>query len=281
MIVSEIPIAAHQPSDPRAVNAVNQDAVNKERPGRLIINADDWGRDRNTTDRTLACFECGALSSVSAMVFMEDSERAASIARERKIDSGLHLNLTLAFSQAGTSRNLLEHQQRASRYLRRHRLGYVVFHPGLKKSFQYLVDAQLEEFERLYGKKPGRIDGHHHAHLCANVVFGRLLPEGTILRRNFSFERGEKSFLNRLYRKTIDRTISHRHRLADFFYSLPPLEPRERLQKIFRLAGQSIVEVETHPVCEEEYRFLAEGEIFRWTDNVTIAHSYVVAGRGV
>ena len=35
---------------------------------------------------------------VSAMVFMEDSERAASIARADAIDAGLHLNFTTAFS---------------------------------------------------------------------------------------------------------------------------------------------------------------------------------------
>ena len=53
--------------------------------------ADDWGRDRETTERTLECFNQGAVSSVSAMVFMEDSERAAAIALERGIEpfSGL------------------------------------------------------------------------------------------------------------------------------------------------------------------------------------------------
>ena len=56
--------------------------------GRLVINADDWGRTRDTTDRTLECHERGSVSSVSAMVFMEDSERAAALARERDMDAG-------------------------------------------------------------------------------------------------------------------------------------------------------------------------------------------------
>ena len=54
--------------------------------GRLIVNADDWGRDPRTTGRILDCALRGAVSSVSAMVFMEDSERAATLARERGID---------------------------------------------------------------------------------------------------------------------------------------------------------------------------------------------------
>src|SRR5579863_9771612 len=56
----------------------------------LIVNADDWGWDRETTDRTLNCFLEGSLSSVSAMVFMQDSERAARLARQHGIDAGLH-----------------------------------------------------------------------------------------------------------------------------------------------------------------------------------------------
>ena len=264
-----------------AKHQINNLAPKKEHTGRLILNADDWGRDENTTDRTLECFLSGTLSSVSAMVFMKDSDRAAFVAREHTIDAGLHLNLTLPFSQSGTSQKLLEHQERLGKYLRHHRLGHVVFHPGLKESFEYVVSAQIEEFARLYSRKPERIDGHHHAHLCANVVFGRLLPEGTIVRRNFSFVKGEKSFSNRLYRKTIDRVISRRHRLTDFFYSLPPLEPRERLQGIFQLAEQSIVEVETHPVNQDEYRFLTEGEIFHWPNGITIAPHYMAHERKV
>src|SRR5258708_25144263 len=58
--------------------------------GVLIVNADDWGRDYETTARTLECALHGTISSVSAMVFMQGSERAAAIARERGIDAGLH-----------------------------------------------------------------------------------------------------------------------------------------------------------------------------------------------
>jgi predicted glycoside hydrolase/deacetylase ChbG (UPF0249 family) len=238
--------------------------------GLLCVNADDWGRDRLNTDRTLECVICGAVSSVSAMMFMEDSERSAAIARERGIDAGLHLNLTTSFSVAGCSSRLIEHQERLAKYLRGQRLAQAVFHPGLVNSFEYVVAAQLEEFGRLYGATPERIDGHHHMHLCANVLLAKLLPAGTMIRRNFSFQPGEKSFGNRFYRKVVDRMLSRRHRLTDFFFSLPPLEPRDRLQRIFSLARQFVVEVETHPVKPEEYRFLAAGEIFRWTGDIPI-----------
>jgi hypothetical protein len=180
----------------------------------------------------------------------------------------------MPFSAAGTPKQLLEHQQRVSAYLLRHRLSQVVFHPGLTDSFKYLVTAQLNEFSRLYGAVPDRLDGHHHMHLCANVLMPGLLTAGSLVRRNFSFQSGEKSFLNRLYRRAVDHVLARRHRLTDFLFCLQPLTPASRLQKIFSLANESTVEVETHPMNQEEYEFLVGGEIFRWTRDLSIAPCY-------
>ena len=66
----------------------------------LIINADDWGRTCDTTDRTIECFRSNGVSSVSAMVFMEDSERAAMIAQEHAIETGLGEQQRVALARA-------------------------------------------------------------------------------------------------------------------------------------------------------------------------------------
>jgi len=234
------------------------------------MNADDWGRDTRNTDSVVGCIDAGAVSSVSAMVFMEDSERAAAIARERRIEAGLHLNFTTGFSMPGCSSGLLERQQQIGRRLLKHRLAQIVFHPGLIRSFEYVVAAQVDEFRRLYGSDPLRIDGHHHMHLCANVLWQGLLPVGTLVRRNFSFHPGEKSRWNLLYRVFVDRQLARRHRLVDYFFSIAPIEPIERLKKIFALARHSAVEVETHPVDVREFTFLAGGELFRWTEGILV-----------
>jgi chitin disaccharide deacetylase len=244
--------------------------------GSLILNADDWGRDKANTDRTLECFSRASLSSVSAMVFMEDSERAAEIAREKGIDAGLHLNFTTEFSAQQVPARLQGHQQRLTRHLKRRRFSSVLFHPGLVGSFEYVVAAQREEYCRLYGAEPKRLDGHHHMHLCANVLLQRLLPAGTVVRRNFSFQPGEKGFCNRAYRKMVDRGLARRHRLTDLFFSLPPLGPPSRLERIFSLADEMAVEVETHPVNPEEHRFLTEGEILRFTRGRPISRCFTV-----
>jgi predicted glycoside hydrolase/deacetylase ChbG (UPF0249 family) len=199
------------------------------------------------------------------MVFMKDSERAATIALEHGIDAGLHLNFTAPFSAAGIATRLAMHQERLSQYLLRNRLAQVMYHPELTPSFEYVVTAQREEFTRLYGRDPVRLDGHHHMHLCANVVLGELLPLGTLVRRHFSFQQGEKSFANRLYRQLVNRILARRHCLTDFFFSLAPLEPPDRLKRIVGLGQSFIVEVETHPANQAEYRYLTNGGLARYS----------------
>lgn len=242
--------------------------------GRLIINADDWGYDAQTTDRTLDCFEHRALSSASGMVFMQDSGRAASIAAEHGLDIALHLNLSAPFSAPGIPARLANHHQKVRAYLRSSRFAQLLFHPGLANSFEYVVARQFEEFVRLYGRAPYRIDGHHHMHLCANVLFAKLLPAGTIVRRNLSFAPGEKSWVNRFYRKSVDRRLKLRHRLVDFLFSLAPLRSVDRLQRIFSLARDAVVELETHAVKPDEFSFLTSGKVFDELGDLRIAPGF-------
>jgi predicted glycoside hydrolase/deacetylase ChbG (UPF0249 family) len=242
--------------------------------GILIINADDWGIDSETTDRIFECVRRGSVSSASAMVFMADSQRAADLAREYSVDVGLHLNFTTPFTSPRIPAGLMHHQQLLMRFLRGSRFAKMVFHPALHGSFKYVVAAQLDEFRRLSGVEPKHIDGHHHMHLCANVMFGDLLPAGTATRRNFSFQAGEKSITNRLFRKLIDNKLAQKHRIADYFFSLSPLKPGERLERIVSIAKRSVVEVETHPANPEEYRYLTDGRIFNLIGDVPVASGY-------
>jgi len=224
--------------------------------GRLIVNADDWGRDEGTTQSILDCVMLGTVSAVSAMVFMEGSESAAAIARELDLDVGLHLNFTEMFSAQHCPSELRESQRAIAIYLRRHRFAQLVFNPFLAGAFDSVVSCQIREYRRLYGVDPDRFDGHHHMHLCANVLLQRLLPAGTIVRRNFSFQAGEKGIVNRAYRRLVDAILARRHRLADRLFNLTPMEPPERIQAILALARDNVVELETHPVKDDEYRFL-------------------------
>jgi chitin disaccharide deacetylase len=260
--------------------AARDNSLACDAPGRsnaaVIINADDWGRDVLTTDRTLECVLGGSVSSVSAMVFMADSERAAGLARLHGVDAGLHLNFTLPFTATACPPQLLEHQRKLARFAKSYWRAATIYHPGLASSFEYVVKAQMEEYQRLFGTTPGRIDGHHHMHLSANVMAQRLLPGGIIVRRNFSFGSGEKGYLNRLFRLRQDGKLSRRHRIADFFFDLIPFEPTTRLEKILALADRYDIEIETHPVRDEEYRFLMGGGVERCMQGGAISRGYLL-----
>jgi predicted glycoside hydrolase/deacetylase ChbG (UPF0249 family) len=222
----------------------------------LIINADDLGRSVLATDRILASHARGSLTSTSAMVFMADSERAAGLARTSRIDVGLHLNFTEEFNGQGVPALLSQYHKRIVRLLTRNRYASLMYYPGLRKQFQYVFAAQLEEFQRLYGVFPSHINGHHHMHLCANMLLGGIIAKGQKIRRTFSFRAGEKSPLNRAYRAMIDRWVLRRYRSTDFLFSLPSCRRSGRLDEVVKMAGTANVELETHPEVSEDYDYL-------------------------
>ena len=223
----------------------------------LIINADDLGRSKAETDAALTCFHAGRITSASLMVFMRDSERAARLAQAAHLDVGLHLNFTDHFTVSGCSPGLMDSQRRVARFLRRNRYAQLVYNPGLRRAFAESYHAQAAEFARLFGgASPSHVDGHHHMHLCANMLLSSLVPANTKMRRNFSFWPSEKSGLNRLYRQGVDRWLSRRYRLPAFFFDLLQSLQLRRLDRALALARTATVEIMTHPVVAAESEFL-------------------------
>jgi chitin disaccharide deacetylase len=226
----------------------------------LIINADDWGRSKAATDSAIVCYQNGRISSTTAMVFMEDSTRAAQLARDIKIDVGLHLNLSEDFTCLHVPDELRKAHTAIRRFLKANRYALVFYNPFLRQQFSLVLRAQTNEFARLYGKPPSHIDGHQHMHLCSNVLFDQLISTGTKVRRSFSFQRGEKSFVNRIYRSLVDRHLLKRHRITDYFFALSSNLSRERLKMLVRLATQHSVELMTHTELARERECLLGDE---------------------
>ena len=239
----------------------------------LIINADDFGRTVEATDNTIRCFESERISSASAMVFMVDSRRAAESAIAAGMETGLHLNLDLPFDGAETSSRLRERQLRIAGHFRGGTWwSQLVYNPFLKKDFDYVFKAQYQEYGRLFGKEPAQIDGHNHRHLCANMLIDHVVPSGLRLRRNFSFEPGEKSLINRTYRRLVDRWLVGRYRCADGFYIIEPIGDVPRLIKIISLALDSHVELMTHPAVAEHYEYLMSARFRDLIAGVPLGH---------
>jgi chitin disaccharide deacetylase len=226
----------------------------------LIVNADDWGRSPAETDAALRCYTERRITSVSAMVFMEDSERAAALANGHDLDIGLHLNFTEQFSGPGCPGSVRNDHGRIVRFLMRNKYSQLLYNPFLRREFSASYVAQAEEFVRLYGKPPSHVDGHHHMHLCGNLLLSRVIPDGTKIRRNFSFWPGEKSWLNRTYRALVDGWLSRRYQLPDYFFDLSQSIRQKKLDRIIALANSNKVELMTHPIVRMESDYLMGDE---------------------
>jgi predicted glycoside hydrolase/deacetylase ChbG (UPF0249 family) len=99
--------------------------------GRLIITADDWGYSPRYNAGIVEAMRSGAIDAVSALVLRPECDPAPLL--EAGVEVGLHLELKLP--AAGGYEELM----------------------GAPR-------IQAEGFERLFGRPPAYIDGHHHCH---------------------------------------------------------------------------------------------------------------------
>ena len=238
----------------------------------IIITADDYGKNRHATDGILECFSSKRITSVSAMVFMEDSERAALLALKASLEVGLHLNFTLPYGASNIPPKLREHQTRVVSYLTKHKISQVIYNPFLTDSFNFLFLSQQEEFMRLYGRYPDYYNGHHHMHLCANILASKVIPKGARVRRTFTFDLGEKNLFNRLYRHILDIFVSRRFISTDSFFSIAPVQNHDRLLNIINRAFRETVEIEVHPENDEDIEFLLSDQFQHLMGSVRIGN---------
>lgn len=222
----------------------------------LIINADDFGKGMETTNNIVKCFREKRITSCSAMVFMQDSERAASLDLENSLEVGLHLNFDEQFTGEVPALRVKEYLNQTATFLTGSKLRQIMYNPMLQRQFEYLYNVQYEEFIRLYRRPPSHINGHHHRHLCSNVLFGRIIPDGSRVRRSFTFLKGERSFGNRLYRRGVDAVLKRRYITTDMFFAASPsVEPNYLMQKV-ELARNHNVELMVHLSSQREVEYL-------------------------
>jgi predicted glycoside hydrolase/deacetylase ChbG (UPF0249 family) len=237
----------------------------------LIINADDYGRDRVATDKILSCFAAGRITSASAMVFMADAERAAKQALEKGLETGLHLNFSQEFTGEVRSQQLQERHGRLRAFFAISRYASFLYNPLLRKDFGYVYRQQCDEYVRLYGSYPSHIDGHRHLHLCLNMLVDSPIARRSRVRRNFTFLRGEKDVLNRLVRRVLDHVLVRRYELTHYFFDISPIS-RERLSKIVSCTKHGSVELMVHPERAAEYSYLMSEDFWRSIQDIERAN---------
>jgi chitin disaccharide deacetylase len=225
----------------------------------LIINADDWGMDAITTDKIMECFTEERITTTTAMVFMHDSERAAALALEHNLEVGLHLNFTRPFDAKNATGKLRDAQGRLVRFFAGNRYNRMLYHPFIVKDVRDCFNAQIAEFVRLYHSEPTHIDGHHHIHLCTNLLLSRAIPSRYKIRKGVSFEPGQRSLINRMYRNIVNEIVERKHPVVDRFFILDEVLMRSGIHDITSLANRCDVELCVHPGTPEDFRYLMGG----------------------
>lgn len=228
--------------------------------GLLIVNADDFGGNRSATDRILECFGALAITSTSAMVYMSDSARAASIARSHDLPVGLHLNLTQPFEDDEAPEIVRARQRTVARHFADSRLQRISYNPRLAPLVRRCIDDQLACFRSLYQRDPTHIDGHNHAHLSPTVLIA--LPRGTPTR-TAELAPGAAWSMGRAARRARQAFIAHRHRTTEYFLAIDRLEgspDTERIERLLAPADYATIEIMTHPDRDSDYGLLLSSQ---------------------
>jgi predicted glycoside hydrolase/deacetylase ChbG (UPF0249 family) len=231
----------------------------------LIINADDLGRSAHETDATLACWQAGVISNATLMVWMADSDRAATLARDAELPTGLHLNLIEPYTGQNVPAEVRERQRGLAMRLGRWTslTRQMLYAPGLRATIDAVIRDQLERFREIFGAEPTHVDSHHHAHLCPAALASRSLPAGIRVRRGLRFLPGERSLLERAVRETRHALMSRRFRCTDWLLDIRDMHPAlggAGLERKLALAAASNVEVMVHPGVPAEIELLLGDE---------------------
>jgi len=227
--------------------------------GLLIVNADDWGLDVQTTDAIASCFAAGRVTSATAMVFMADSERAATLAQETGLSVGLHLNLSEPFTGTAVSDDVRRRQAALARRFgdRHRRWRRWVPDPTIGKQVERCVVDQLTGFAALYGQSPTHVDGHKHVHVSPTVARTPALSD-LVLRRAITDPPGARS------PAVLARRLRHRFAVArqggtSHFLSIWSMRDEllaGRQPAPLELARHHVVEVMAHPGLPAERALL-------------------------
>lgn len=228
---------------------------------RVIINADDFGKDENVNDAIRLCFEKGYITNTTLMVNMPEAVSAVRIAGEYAFEDrvGLHFNLTQGqpvsapirsckrFCDGGGRFNAQFHLKTATRLF--------LSNEEMQAVCQEAT-AQLDRYLAL-GLKQKHLDSHHHVHTDISVW---AAIEPVVLQKGFKsvrlsrniFEEGKTTLFNTLYKKYYNgRLADKKFEVTKYFGSFADFRTA-----FDSLEDDSVVEVMVHPLLSPDGELL-------------------------
>lgn len=160
---------------------------------QLIINADDFGLEKEANGKIISCYRLGALSDISILAAGDAFDHAAHLARKNAIEKiGIHLALTGGFRSLTQPERVPSLVDRSGRFQK----GYGGF---LSRFFSGRIkkDEIYTEFKNQIARvkkenfKITHVDSHQHIHTVPSIlkIVIKLMKEEHIDRIRFPVEK--------------------------------------------------------------------------------------------
>lgn len=223
----------------------------------IIVNADDFGKNRQVNEAICAAFAKGLIHRTTLMANMPYAAEAMDMARQHGFDSqvGIHLNLTEGrplTDELASNREICDENGMFTADFHRNTFKRFVLASAITKQIRAELDAQLARYEELGGTL-FHVDSHHHVHTDLSVLkalrplIKKYNVKSVRLGRNL-YHGGNK--LMRLYKKYLNRELSsYNEDRTDYFGSAKDFEnfgPNDDF------CNRNNIEVMVHPLYNED-----------------------------
>ncbi|NCB97979.1 MAG: ChbG/HpnK family deacetylase [Bacteroidia bacterium] len=222
---------------------------------KVVLHADDFGFDKDSTQATIELLECGVLTSATIMATMPCTEEACAYATKHPdMSFGVHMTFVDGLNSVlkdiptlvGTDGKFLP-----SNYVRNRAM-------MLRLRKDDIVRESIAQIKALMdaGVKVSHIDSHGHLHKFPSFLLA--LDEITKQTGIYRVRRVQNVFVNKpkispttLLNTMFDWNIAHRFKTTDFFYmSANALDTNWSdaiLAEMDKLPQDAIIEVGVHP----------------------------------
>lgn len=170
---------------------------------RVIVNADDFGKDHNTNKAIDACFKNNIISSATLLVNMEGFDEAVRIAKDNvwSENIGLHFNLVEGKALTLNIRNCRRLCDQDGNFIYK-RNSVFFWNKRERKAIKEECTAQLLKM-RVAGLKISHFDSHQHIHTEIGIFWTirRVLKENKVNKVRISLNYNRKTGnIKRLYK---------------------------------------------------------------------------------
>lgn len=136
---------------------------------KLIVNADDFGLNHKINEEILLSYRDGILRSVSIMANGNSFIEAVNLAKEYKMDVGVHIALVdgIPINEPSRISSLIDSEGQflkdSNSFLKRYLIGKISL-DDIKKEFALQIEKAID-----HGLKITHLDSHQHLHILPQI----------------------------------------------------------------------------------------------------------------